>query len=569
MKKDKLNRPEYYINRELSWLAFNRRVLEEAEDETNPILERIKFISIVSSNLDEFFMVRVAGLKNQVAAGITKPCPAGLTPQEQIDLILEKAHKMVDEEYTCFKNILPLLKNSGITIQKIEELTVEQQNFLDDYYDKVVYPVLTPMAIDVSHPFPLLLSTSLNIIFTIEKPDKKRFQSIVQIPNVLPRLIRMPSPTSQYVLVDLGDVIKKYYDELYPGFNLIEAYVFRITRDSDLEIHEEESYDLLREIEMELRKRRRGAAVRLEIESTASEGIIDMLKRELDIEDKDIFKIDGPLALNDFMMLYNLVDKQELKYPPMPPQPLPGIPEDADILPYIKEKDILLHHPYHSFSYVINFIKNAARDPDVLAIKMTLYRVSKDSPIVKALIEAAEAGKQVTAIVELKARFDEERNIEWAKKLERAGVHVIYGIVGLKIHSKAALIIKREQDGIQRYVHMSTGNYNDVTARLYTDIGLMTIDEEFGTDISALFNVLTGFSEPPEWLKISVAPTGLRKKFIKLIQREAKRSTKDQPGRIIAKMNSLVDTEIIYNLYKASRAGVKIDLIVRGICCLR
>lgn len=571
--QDIFKKPEYYINRELSWLEFNKRVLEEAQDGRTPLLDRAKFLAIVASNLDEFFMVRVAGLKKQLAAGLTKPCPAGLTPEEQLVKISGVVHQMVEEQYRCFNDQLkPLFAQYKIIFPRPDELTFEQLSFLENYFSREIYPVLTPMAIDASHPFPFLQSTTLNIIFSFAKPlgSSSSTYSIVQVPDVLPRLIRMPSMAKdEYAFVYLEQIIAKYCDILYPDQELLEAIQFRVIRDSDLAIHEEESYDLMRDIEAELRNRKRGAAVRLAISNRASEAVLSLLINKLDLSEEDVYKINGPLNLKDFMGFSNKIDMNSIKEPPMPPQPIPSIPEDASVYDFIKERDIVLHHPYHSFSYVINLVERASVDPDVLAIKITLYRVSGDSPIVKALITAAEKAKQVTAIVELKARFDEERNIEWAKKLELAGVHVIYGLVGLKTHAKACLIIRREPEGIRRYIHMSTGNYNDATARLYTDIGIMTCDEEIGTDISALFNVLTGYSNPPNWHKIEVAPTGLRRKITHLIQREAKRSTKNQPGRIIAKMNSLVDQEIISNLYKASKDGVQIDLIVRGICCLR
>jgi polyphosphate kinase len=566
---DELMNPDYYINRELSWLEFNERVLEEAQDVMNPLLERLKFLAIVASNLDEFFMVRVAGLKKQVAAGITRPCPAGLSPSEQVARIAEKAHKMIENQDRCFaEEVVPLLLEHNIKFLSSDEITEKQRTFLNEYYHREIYPVLTPMAIDASHPFPFIASASLNLIFTIDNKEPSLY-SVVQVPDVLPRFIRLPGKKDEYAFMLLEDVIVTYFNALYPDMTLRESNAFRIIRDSDLAIHEEESYDLIREIELELRKRRHGAAVRLAISAHASEEVLSKLKEELDIEDEDIYTVDGPLNLKDFMRLPSKIELHALKDPPVPPLPIAGVPEDGDIFSSIKEGDIFLHHPYHSFRYVINLIENASHDPGVLAIKMTLYRVSGDSPIVKALIDAAEKGKQVTTLVELKARFDEERNIEWARKLERAGVHVIYGLIGLKTHSKICLIIRREPEGICRYVHMSTGNYNDTTARLYTDIGLMTCDESLGQDISALFNVLTGYSRPPRWNKIEVAPTGLRKKIIRLIQREANRSTENQPGQIMAKMNSLLDQEIIYNLYKASQKGVKIDLIVRGICCVR
>jgi polyphosphate kinase len=563
---------EYYINRELSWLEFNNRVLEEGQEENTPLLERVRFLAIVASNLDEFFMVRVAGLKKQLAAGLTKQCPAGLTPEQQLDMIYKKVHKMVEEQYRCFNETLkPLFAKHRITFLCPDELSFEQLTFLEEYFNREIYPVLTPMAIDASHPFPFLQSTTLNMIFSFAKQlgSSGSTYAIVQVPDVLPRLIRLPATKDEYTFVYLEEAIAKYFDVIYPDQELLEAIPFRVIRDSDLAIHEEESYDLMRDIEAELRNRRRGAAVRLAISSDVSDAVLALLKNNLDLDDEDVYKINGPLNLKDFIGFPAKVDISALKEPPMPPRPISSIAEDADLYDAIKARDIFLHHPFHSFAYVINLIERASVDPDVLAIKMTLYRVSGDSPIVKALITAAEKGKQVTALVELKARFDEERNIEWAKKLEMAGAHVIYGLVGLKTHCKVCLIIRREPEGIRRYIHMSTGNYNDATARLYTDIGMMTCDEETGIDISALFNVLTGYSNPPNWYKIEVAPTGLRSKLIHLIQREARRSTKNQPGRIIAKMNSLVDQEIISHLYRASRDGVQIDLIVRGICCLR
>ncbi|MCT4607221.1 MAG: RNA degradosome polyphosphate kinase [Marinisporobacter sp.] len=563
--------PEYFINRELSWLAFNERVLEEARDRKNPLFDRVKFLSIVSSNLDEFFMVRVAGLKDQVNVGFGKLDPAGLTPKQQLKNISVKAHKMVYRQYSCFNRALTIgLKKKGIGFIKEKDLTMEQAIFLEEYFMNDVYPVLTPMAVDSSRPFPLIFNKSLNIAVLIEnrKEEKNFMFATVQVPSVLSRIIHLPSKENKtYILLE--EVIKMYIEKLFAGHKIISASPYRITRNADLGIEEEEAEDLLIEIERSLKKRRWGAAIRLEVDQDMDSRLIHILKDALEIHHKDIYTIDGPLDLTFLMKIYGLKGYEHLKYPTYISQ----IPKDLlgkeDLFEAIRERDIFLHHPYESFEPVVHFIEKAAKDPDVLAIKQTLYRVSGDSPIVKALAEAAERGKQITVLLEVKARFDEENNIQWAKRLEKAGCHVIYGLVGLKTHCKIILVVRREATGIRRYVHLGTGNYNDVTAKFYTDMGLFTADEYYGADASSLFNMLSGYSEPNRWYKLEAAPIGLRKKFIKLIENEMKNVLEGKEGKIIAKMNSLVDKEIIIALYKASMAGVKIDLIVRGICCLR
>ncbi|MCT4620685.1 MAG: RNA degradosome polyphosphate kinase [Marinisporobacter sp.] len=563
--------PEYFINRELSWLAFNERVLEEARDRKNPLFDRIKFLSIVSSNLDEFFMVRVAGLKDQVNVGFGKLDPAGLTPKQQLKNISIKAHKMVYRQYSCFNRALTIgLKKNGIRFVDEKDLTMEQRLFLEEYFMNEVYPVLTPMAVDSSRPFPLILNKSLNIAVLIEnREEEKNFMfATVQVPSVLSRMINLPSKdNTTYILLE--DVIKMYIDKLFAGHKIMSASPYRITRNADLGIEEEEAEDLLIEIERSLKKRRWGAAIRLEVDKDMDPRLINILKDELEIHHKDIYTIDGPLDLTFLMKIYGLKGYDHLKYSKYISQ----IPKDLlgkdDFFEVIRERDIFLHHPYESFEPVVGFIEKAAKDPDVLAIKQTLYRVSGDSPIVKALAEAAERGKQVTVLLEVKARFDEENNIQWAKRLEKAGCHVIYGLVGLKTHCKITLVVRREATGIRRYVHLGTGNYNDVTAKFYTDMGIFTADEYYGADASSLFNMLSGYSEPNRWYKLEAAPIGLRKKFIKLIENEIKNVSQGKEGKIIAKMNALVDKEIIIALYKASMAGVKIDLIIRGVCCLR
>lgn len=565
---------QYYINRELSWLSFNERVLEEAVDTSNPLFERLKFVAIASSNLDEFFMVRVAGLKDQVKAGFNKPeNKAGMTPKEQLSAISIRTHAMVKRMYEVLNDfIFPALEKEGIRFLRAHQLNEEQKSFALDFYHHRIYPVLTPMAVDAGRPFPLLLNKSLNLAVLLESErngKNKQLFSVVQVPSVLPRYIQLPSADGQADFILLEHLIGMCIDTLYQGNKILSVHPFRITRNADLTLNEEGAEDLLEAIEKELKKRKMGSAVRLEIDENMNEPVREILKESLELEDWDIYPIQGPLDPAFLMRFQSLPGYDHLRFEeliPMPPKDLIG---EEGIFEAIAHKDILLHHPYESFDPVVHFVRHAAEDPNVLAIKQTLYRVSGDSPIVHALAKAAENGKQVTVLVELKARFDEERNIVWAKKLEKAGCHVIYGLVGLKTHSKITLVVRQEGDMIRRYVHLSTGNYNDITARIYTDIGMFTAREEFGVDASAFFNHLSGYSVTPKWNRLVTAPNGLRDKFLELIEHEIEKSTSDRPGHIIAKMNSITDKEIIKALYKASCAGVKIDLIVRGICCLR
>ncbi|MBR6401310.1 MAG: RNA degradosome polyphosphate kinase [Firmicutes bacterium] len=558
-------RPSLYINRELSWLEFNYRVLEEALDKTNPILERFKFLAITASNMDEFFMVRVAGLTEQHEAGSHRPDPAGLTPKEQLDAISAAAHDMMVQQYNCLnRQLMPQLEQNGIKFVKYDELTEDEADYVKTYFNTTLFPIITPMAIDKSRPFPLVAGKSLNFIVEIDGKDEECY-AFVQVPSVVSRVFALPSG-NRYILLE--DIIRKHTDKLFKGYKVLGEACFRIIRNGDLEIDEEDTHDLLSEIEESVKQRRRGQVVRLEVEKDISTKSFAFLKRELHSEDENIYKVNGPLDLTVCFAIGALDAPPGLSDAPMPPIPRPEF-EDRNIFDVIREGDILLHHPYDSFDAVVDLVRQAAADPNVLAIKQTLYRVSGNSPIIHALIQAAENGKQVTVLVELKARFDEENNIIWARTLEKAGCHVIYGLVGLKTHCKLCLVVRQEDDGIRRYVHLGTGNYNDKTAKTYTDLGLMTAKESYGKDISALFNVLTGYSKETDHSRIAVAPTGLRQMFAAAIKRETENARKGRPARIIAKMNSLVDVKIIDLLYEASQAGVEIKLIVRGICCLR
>ncbi|WCN38527.1 RNA degradosome polyphosphate kinase [Aneurinibacillus uraniidurans] len=566
---------DYYINRELSWLAFNHRVLEEAEDEATPALERLKFLAITSSNLDEFFMVRVGSMKDQEKHGITTPeNKAGMTPRQQLEAMSREAHKMVAKQYRIWNEaLLPNLEIKGISFVKPDDLNEEQDAFLRTYFYDRIYPVLTPMAVDASRPFPMLLNKSVNLAVTLESESdgkSKILFAVVQVPSVLPRYIELPITTTaekQFVLLE--DVICHYIDFLFKGNRICAVKPFRITRNADMTLDEEGAEDLLKEIQKELKKRRWGAAVRLEVTEEMDEYMKGILQESLEIEPSDIYEVKGPLDLTFLMKFSQLPGYSDLRYPHLASQPPADFIGENNIFEAIAHKDILVHHPYESFDPVIHFVKQAAEDPNVLAIKQTLYRVSGDSPIVAALAKAAENGKQVTVLVELKARFDEENNIVWAKKLEKAGCHVIYGLVGLKTHCKITLVVRQEGQSLKRYVHLGTGNYNDSTARLYTDLGMFTCKEPFGIDASYIFNHLSGYSKPPKFKKIEAAPHGLRNKILQLIDNEIAMSTPDQPGRIILKMNSLTDKKLIKALFKASAAGVKIDMIIRGICCLR
>ncbi|MCM1467726.1 MAG: RNA degradosome polyphosphate kinase [Alistipes sp.] len=565
------DKAEYYENRELSWLEFNKRVLAAARDKNNPLFERLKFLSITASNLDEFFMVRIASLKNMMEAGYLKKDIAGLKPVEQLEKINEKAHEFVTAQYSTYtRSLIPLLIQNGVKIlDGHEELNSEQKEFVDKFFKEEVYPVLTPMAVDSSRPFPLIRNKTLNIGALIRKKteDTEIEFATVQVPSVLPRIIRLPDKEGTSIIL-LEEVIEMNIDKLFLNYNVICAYPYRIMRNSDFQIDEEETEDLLTEIQKQLKKRQWGAALKLETEDKIDKRLLKILKKNLEIKDEEIYYINGPLDLTFLMKVYGLEGFEKFKIEEFVPQKPSGLNDEEDIFTQIRRQDILLHHPYETFEPVMELVRQAAGDPQVLAIKQTLYRVSGNSPIISALAQAAENGKQVTVLVELKARFDEENNIIWAKKLEKAGCHVIYGLVGLKTHSKITLIVRREEEGIVRYVHLGTGNYNDATAKLYTDIGLLTASHEIGEDATAVFNMISGYSEPLAWNKLALAPIWLRSRFLYLIDRETKNAREKKPAQIIAKMNSLCDKELIAALYEASCAGVKISLIVRGICSL-
>lgn len=565
---------ERFTNRELSWLAFNKRVLSEAKDNHLPLMERLKFLSITASNLDEFFMVRVASLKDQVNAGYTKKDIAGMTSKEQIDAILKETHKFTTAQYNTYnRSFLPSLKKNGLKIvTEFEKLTEEQADYVDNYFQKEVFPVLTPMAVDSSRPFPLIRNRSLNIGALLM--DKKKKGTIdfatVQVPSVLPRVVTIPTDGDNCTTVILLEqIIEKNIQKLFLNYRVLCQAPFRVMRNADLSIDEDEAADLLIEIEKQLKKRQWGEAIRLEVEDNIDKRLLKTLRKEFNLSEDAIFKINGPLDLTFLMKVYDIEGFDHLKEPKYIPQQPKMLDASRDLFEQIREHDILLHHPYETFDPVVNFVKKAASDPNVLAIKQTLYRVSSHSPIIASLAQAAENGKQVSVLVELKARFDEENNIVWAKKLEKAGCHVIYGLVGLKTHSKITLVVRKEEDEIRRYVHLGTGNYNDSTAKLYTDMGMFTSKTRYGEDATAVFNMLSGYSEPLVWNKLSLAPLWLRGKFLSLIEREKEHAKNGRTARIIAKMNSLCDPGIIEALYDASEAGVEIDLIVRGICCLR
>ena len=572
-KKDYLD-PELYTNRELSWILFNKRVLSEARDKQIPLFERLKFLSITASNLDEFFMVRVASLKDMVNAKYTKKDIAGLTAAQQLEQLNVVTHELVAQQYSTYnRSLLPLLKASGLTVvEQHENLSEEQAAYVDAYFEDNVYPVLTPMAVDSSRPFPLIRNKSLNIGALLSKRKQKgelEFAT-VQVPSVLSRIVPIPAgENAGKAIILLEEVIERNISRLFLNYDVVCSYPFRIMRNADLTIDEDEAEDLLKEIEKQLKKRQWGQAIRLEVEAGVDKRLLRIIKEELSIEEEDIYRIDGPLDLTFLMKMYGMEGFEHLKAEKYVPQPIPEFMEEGSIFEKLRKGDILLHHPFQTFEPVVRFIREAAKDPDVLAIKQTLYRVSGNSPIIAALAQAAENGKQVSVLVELKARFDEENNIVWAKKLEKAGCHVIYGLVGLKTHSKITLVVRREEDGIRRYVHLGTGNYNDATAKLYTDIGMMTCSEAIGEDATAVFNMLSGYSEPLSWNKLSLAPLWLKDKFLYLIARETKHAKAGEQGRIVAKMNSLCDPDMIAALYEASAAGVRIELIVRGICCLR
>lgn len=588
-----LSDPQYYFNREQSWLEFNSRVLHEALDPRTPLLERLKFLAIFSSNLDEYFMVRVAALKQQVEAGVSKLTPDGRTPQEQLDQIYQRLAPLVSQQHAYFEHTLrPKLSSHGIFILDYIDLNQEQRTFLHRYFEEQVFPVLTPLAVDPSHPFPHISNLSLNLAVVVKDPEtSEELFARVKVPRLLPRFVTLPTDLqfqqkgrpAVWTGVPLEQVVAHNLESLFPGMDIQEYYPFRITRNADLTVEEDEADDLLQAIEQELRKRRfGGSAVRMEIQATMPAGVRDMLMDELDLGEKDVYAVEGTLGLRDVMGFMDL-PLPEIKDPVWSSVVPPRLrrtneskvtqgegDDEEDMFALIRQRDLMVHHPYHSFSATVQrFITQAAFDPAVLAIKMTLYRTSGDSPIVNALIAAAENGKQVAVLVELKARFDEENNINWARKLERVGVHVVYGLVGLKTHTKIVMVVRREEDRIRRYVHIGTGNYNPKTARLYTDIGLLSCREDLGADLTDLFNYLTGYSRQQSYRKLLVAPVNMRERFLALIRREAEHCRQGKTGRIVAKMNALVDPQVIAALYEASQAGVKIDLIVRGICCLR
>ncbi len=565
---------EYFWNRELSWIKFDERILNEAKDPTIPLFERLKFLSITSSNLDEFFMVRVASLKDQVHTGYKKADLAGMTPSEQLTEISAETHKLVKSQYAAYRNeIVPELIREGLHIyDRHEHLSEKQQRFVDEYFDKNILPVLTPMAMDSSRPFPLVRNKTLNIGALIRKSGKKDSEILfatVQVPSVIPRFIELPEEDTSKSIILIDEIIERNLRKLFLGYDVICAHPYRIMRNAELGIDEDEAADLLVEIEKSLKRRQWGEVIRLEVERDINVRLLKILKEEFGVREEDIFYLDGPVDLTFLMKVYGIDGFDAYKIPNYTPAEVPELQNDDDIFTNIRKGDIFLHHPYMSFQPVVDFIKQASHDPNVLAIKQTLYRVSGNSPIIAALAQAAENGKQVTALVELKARFDEENNIVWAKKLEKAGCHVIYGLVGLKTHSKITMVVRKEEDGIRRYVHLGTGNYNDSTAKLYTDCGILTCNERIGEDATAVFNMISGYSEPDRWNSLLVAPIWMRDKFLYLIRMEEKHAREGQKAHIVAKMNSLCDREIIAALYKASAAGVKIELIVRGICCLK
>ncbi|MBI3818956.1 MAG: polyphosphate kinase 1 [Planctomycetes bacterium] len=565
--------PACYLNRELSWLAFNRRVLEEAADETNPLLERLRFLAITSTNLDEFFEVRIAGLKRQIEASVGELSIDGMSARRQLEGIEQAVRKFTSDQYDTWNNKLqPALAQAGIRILSGAELSQDQKAWAEKYFDDFAVAVLTPLAIDPAHPFPQLLSKSLNLAIML-KPAGKRGAAnrlaIVQIPRVLPRLVRLPSEaiTKDYILQK--ELTRLYLEKLFPGHQVIDGYPFRVTRNADFDVTEDEAGDLLETIEAKLRRRRKAEAVRLEVTSRMPADIVEKLAGKLGLSRSDVYICNGPVNLGRLVELVDLEDRPDLKWPPYTAiNPIPAA-EPEEVFERLFTSDLLLHHPFESFEPVVEFLEAAVADPAVLAIKMTLYRTSGDSPVVRALMSAAEAGKQVTVLVELKARFDEENNIRWARALEEQGVHVVYGLVGLKTHCKVILVVRREDEGVRRYCHLGTGNYNPNTARLYTDLGLFTSNEEIGRDVSDLFNLLTGYAQPGSMRKLLVAPFSLHENIITKIRRETANARGGKRARIIAKMNALVDRGVIDALYEASCAGVRIELIVRGICCLR
>jgi polyphosphate kinase len=577
-----LGDPSLYINRELSLLQFNWRVLEEALDERHPLLERVKFLSIFASNLDEFFMIRVSGLRRQLAAEVLETPPDGMTPAEQLAATRQELMPQLAQHSDCWhKDLLPKLQEAGIKVLGYDDVKRKQRKLLRRYFEREIFPALTPLAFDPGHPFPHISNLSINLAVVIDDPRYGERFARLKVPGIFPRLLRIPSEERAESYENLGlveempthfvwleQVVAANLDLLFPGLGIVAAYPFRVTRDADPEIEEDEAADLLLAIEESVRMRHFGSAVRLEIDRAMPDRIRDILVSNLGLAPYQVYTVDAPIGMADLIELTSIV-RPELKDPPFQPAVPPPLTTEESIFSVIKRQDILLYHPYDSFTPVVDFIRTAARDPDVLAIKQTLYRVGPNSPVVAALMEAREYEKQVAVLVELKARFDEENNIVWARALEQAGVHVVYGLVGLKTHCKLLLVVRREGDGITRYVHMSTGNYNDVTARLYTDIGFFTSDPDIGADVSDLFNALTGYSFKQEYRKLLVAPGTMRQHILDRIEREIEQHQQNGDGYLAFKMNSLVDKKCIQALYRASQAGVKVDLQVRGICCLR
>lgn len=568
MGKLDLTKPEYFYNRELSWLKFNLRVLKEAMVKETPLLERLKFIAISASNLDEFFMVRVASLWSNFDSGVEKRDASGMSVHEQLVAISQAAHEQVRTQTKSLIALMAEMDAVKLHFRRVKDLSELGKDWLEEYYREVVFPVLTPMAVDASRPFPFLANKTLNLAVELIKVDGEHSMGLIQVPSVLDRIVEV-EPEGKRTFVFLEDIIASHCHDLFKGCHILDMVSFRVTRDSDLDLEEDDSVDLMKEVEESLRKRKRGAAVRLEIFKTNNNRIKKFLEENLDVTEMEVYEINGPLDPTCFFKFIGMKGMWPWLYEPFVPQRPLELPDDSDLFAAIRENDILLHHPYESFDPVVKLVSDAADDPQVLAIKQTLYRVSGNSPIVAALARAAENGKQVTVLVELKARFDEENNILWARRLEKAGCHVIYGLVGLKTHAKIILIVRKEDNGIKRYLHLGTGNYNDSTAKLYTDLGLMTANDEFGSDASAFFNLLSGYSEPPVWNKLVMAPLGLREKIYALIDNEIAMVRSGREGHIIAKMNSLIDQPVIQKLYEASAAGVHIDLIVRGICGLR